>query len=365
MSNETIGNVPFLKIHRAWMDWNLSNSGRRRSSLHPRIRISSAHDEWNHVVIPLIALAKGFFAEEGLEDVELVTLESEGASLEALNQGLADFAVDPVTPYVLKAINNGMDIFIIGPRRKTHAFFLFGQKGMKSPRDLKGGKINVFTPGDEMTVQSTQVIRDAGMVPDVDVKIDYYNGDMHDILGMEDAFRRGEAEGLLAVNVQVERLKSEGFPILVNLQEAYLPRQDRVMVATGQMVNYHHNTVKSFLKGMIRANRYFMERRNKEEIIRFIEDAGFAQIVQADRKLFEAMFENSYTRIPPDCHLPVEAVDQAIKEQIAQGNIDESITVERIVRIKALQEAQQEVGVTVSNEQPARIQAPPVTTPPA
>ncbi len=90
-----------------------------------------------------------FFAEEGLEDVELVTLESEGASLEALNQGLADFAVDPVTPYVLKAINNGMDIFIIGPRRKTHAFFLFGQKGMKSPRDLKGGKINVFTPGDE------------------------------------------------------------------------------------------------------------------------------------------------------------------------------------------------------------------------
>ncbi|NIO08722.1 MAG: ABC transporter substrate-binding protein [Deltaproteobacteria bacterium] len=350
MSNEVIGQVPFLKIHRSWLDWNLSNSGRKRSSLHPRIRISSAHDEWNHVVIPLIALAKGFFAQEGLEDVELVTLESEGASLEALNQGFADFAVDPVTPYVLKSINNGNDIYIIGPRRRTHAFFLFGQRGMTSPRDLKGGKINVFTPGDEMTVQSTQVIRDAGMVPNVDVKIDYYQGDMHDILGMEDAFRRGEAQGLLAVNVQVERLKSEGFPILVNLQEAYLPRQDRVMVATGQMVNYHHDTVKGFLKGMIRANRYFMDRNNKDEIIRFVEDAGFDQIVQSDRKLFEAMFENSYTRIPPNCHLPLEAVEQAIKEQFAQGNIDESITLDRIVRIKALKEAQQEVGLTESAE---------------
>ncbi len=365
MSNENIGQVPFLKIHRAWLDWNLSNAGHRRSSLHPRIRISSAHDEWNHVVIPLIALAKGFFADEGLEDVELVTLESEGASLEALNHGFADFAVDPVTPYVLKAINHGNDLFIIGPRRRTHAFFLFGQRGMTSPRDLKGGKINVFTPGDEMTVQSTQVIRDAGMVPNVDVKIDYYRGDMHDILGMEDAFRRGEAQGLLAVNVQVDRLKSEGFPILVNLQEAYLPRQDRVMVATGRMVNYHHNTVKGFLKGMIRANRYFMDRRNKDEIVRFVEDAGFDQIVQADRKLFEAMFENSYTRIPPDCHLPLEAVGQAIKEQIAQGNIDESITVERIVRIKALQEAQQEVGLTASTEQPAQIHASPVAVAPA
>ncbi len=365
MSNETLGQVPFLKIHRAWLDWKLSNAGRRRSSLHPRIRISCAHDEWNHVVIPLIALAKGFFADEGLEDVELVTLESEGASLEALNQGFADFAVDPVTPYVLKAINQGNDIFIIGPRRRTHAFILFGQRGMTSPRDLKGGKINVFTPGDEMTVQSTQVIRDAGMVPNVDVKIDYYQGDMHDILGMEDAFRRGEAQGLLAVNVQLERLKSEGFPILVNLQEAYLPRQDRVMVATGQMVNYHHNTVKGFLKGMIRANRYFMDKQNKDEIIRFVEDAGFDQIVQADRKLFEAMFENSYTRIPPDCHLPLEAVGQAIKEQQAQGNIDESITVDRIVRIKALQEAQEEVGLTATTGQPAQIHAPAVAAPPA
>ena len=77
MSNETIGNVPFLKIHRSWLDWNLSNSGRRRSSLHPRIRISSAHDEWNHVVIPLIALAKGFFAVEGLEDIHWFHPEKE------------------------------------------------------------------------------------------------------------------------------------------------------------------------------------------------------------------------------------------------------------------------------------------------
>ena len=348
MSNESLENVPFLRIHRAWLDWNVSQPGRGRRSLHPRIRLSCAHDEWNHVVIPLIGLARGFFAEEGLEDVELVTLESESASIEALNQGLADFAVDPATPYVLKAIHAGCDIHIIGPRRRTHAFVLFGQKGMSSPRDLKGGKINVFTPGDEMTIQSTRVIRDAGMVPGEDVKIDYYDGDMHDIIGMENAFRRGEAQGLLAVNVQMDRLMADGFPILVNLQEAYLPRQDRVMVATGRMVNHYHGTVKAFLKGMIKANRFFMERRNKEAIIQMVLDAGFVHEVQDDERLFHAMFENSYTRIPPDCHLPLEAVEQSIKEQIELGQIDESITLDRVVKVKALEEAQREVGLMPS-----------------
>jgi len=350
MSNESLENIPFLRVHRAWLDWNLSNAGRKRRSLHPRIRISCAHDEWNHVVIPLIALARGFFAEEGLEDVELVTLESEGASIEALTQGFADFAVDPATPYVLKAIQAGSDIHIIGPRRRTHAFVLFGQKGMTSPRDLKGGKINVFTPGDEMTIQSTRVIRDAGMVPNEDVKITYYQGDMHDIIGMENAFRRGEAQGLLAVNVQLEKLIADGYPILVNLQEVFLPRQDRVMVSTGRMVNYYHGTVKAFLKGMIKANRFFMERRNKEAIIQIVVDAGFVHEVHDEERLFHTMFENSYTRIPPDCHLPLEAVEQSIREQIEQGQIDESVTLERVVKIKALEEAQREVGLVTAGQ---------------
>lgn len=117
------------------------------------------------------------------------------------------------------------------------------------------------------------------------------------------------------------------------------------MVATGRMVNHYHGTVKAFLKGMIKANRFFMERRNKEAIIQMVLDAGFVHEVQDDERLFHAMFENSYTRIPPDCHLPLEAVEQSIKEQIDLGQIDESITLDRVVKIKALEEAQQEVGL--------------------
>jgi len=337
MSNEIVENVPFLKIHRAWLAWKQDTA-----SPQPRIRISSAHDEWNHVVVPLIGLAKGFFADQGLQDVELVTLESEDASLEALSRGQVDFALDPATPYVLRNIHKGADIYIIGPRRATHAFHLFGQKGMRSVRDLKDGKINVFTPGDEMTIQAAQIIRDAGMIPGVDVKITYYEGPMHDIFGMEEDFRQEKTQGLLAADVQVERLKADGYPVLVNLQEAYLPRQDRVMVATGHMVNHHPDTAKAFMKAMIRGNRFFLDRKNRTEITEIVKQAGFAI---EKPKLFDAIFDALYTRIPPDCHLPLQGIEQAIAEQVQAGQIDTSITVERIVRIEPLRQAQKELGL--------------------
>ncbi len=342
MSNESRENISFLKVHQAWLNWTHRSSVKRGNPVHPRIRISSAHHEWNHVVVPLIALAKGFFADEGLEDLELVTMESEDASIEALTYRKVDFALDAATAYVLKAISNRSDIYIIAPRRGTHAFHLFGQKGMNSVKDLKGGRINAFTPGDEMTVQAAQVVRDAGMVPEVDVKITFFEGNMHDIFGMENSFRRGETQALLAADVQVERLKADGYPVLVNLQKAYLPRQDRVIIATGNMVNDHHDIVKAFIKGIIRGNRFFLDKKNRQEITAIVQEAGF---VIEDQQLFDSIFDSLYTRIPPNCHLPLEGIEQAIKEQIAAGQIGKNITADKIVKIKPLQEAQKELGL--------------------
>ncbi len=35
-------------------------------------RISAAHDEWNHLAIPLVAMERGFFAQEGLSHVRCI-----------------------------------------------------------------------------------------------------------------------------------------------------------------------------------------------------------------------------------------------------------------------------------------------------
>src|SRR2546423_8591465 len=54
-----------------------------RGSSGARLRLTAAHDEWNHVGIALAAIEQGYFAEEGLPDVELITFQ-ENPELDAL-----------------------------------------------------------------------------------------------------------------------------------------------------------------------------------------------------------------------------------------------------------------------------------------
>jgi hypothetical protein len=62
---------------KVWMTISRGEHGRR-------LRLSAAHNEWNHVGIALLAMEEGFFAEEGLTDVELITFDK--GSSELLNR---------------------------------------------------------------------------------------------------------------------------------------------------------------------------------------------------------------------------------------------------------------------------------------
>lgn len=67
------------------LSWLQTASTSARISPHPRLRISAAHDEWNHEVEALVALEKGYFREEGLEDVGLIAFaDDEAAQIDAL-----------------------------------------------------------------------------------------------------------------------------------------------------------------------------------------------------------------------------------------------------------------------------------------
>ena len=68
LKREEIGMILQPKV---WL--SVSKGGRGR-----RLRLSAAHNEWSHVGIALVAMEEGFFAREGLTDVELISFE-EGA----------------------------------------------------------------------------------------------------------------------------------------------------------------------------------------------------------------------------------------------------------------------------------------------
>jgi len=100
--------MAFSRCH----SWLQTPSGISRASSHPRLRISSAHDELNHDWEALVGMEKGYFREEGLEDVELIAFpDDESAQIEALASGLVDVALDPQTRKVLAARDCGAEVY--------------------------------------------------------------------------------------------------------------------------------------------------------------------------------------------------------------------------------------------------------------
>jgi ABC-type nitrate/sulfonate/bicarbonate transport system substrate-binding protein len=185
----------------------------------------------------------------------------------------------------------------------------------------------------------------AGLEYGKDVKImPRPNTHMHDLDGFRQSFLRGET---LTVNVhpwEAEEWTQKGYPILADTTKLFAPRQDRVVVATGRLVNDKPATLKAFLKSYIKASRFIVTRENSEEIKTILERAGFLSD-EVGLRNYPKMMEGQWHRLSPDGSLPLEGVEQVIKEQKEAGNISARVELEKVVRLAPLHEAQRELGI--------------------
>lgn len=324
--------------------WLQRPSGPGKVSLHPRLRISAAHDEWNHEVEALVALEKGYFREEGLEDVELVAFaDDEAAQVEALAGGFVDVAMDPQTRRVLAARDQGAEVYIVGCRRAKHNFIFFGQKWMKSLEDLRGQTLRLDEEG-APALQLKQVLKAAGLEWGKDLKIvNRVSAIVHDPAESERRFLEKEDLILNGDIWDVERWKGMGYPLLADTNKLLPPRQDRI-VAAGKIASERPDTVKAFLKGYIRAGQFITKKENLDELWAIVEKAGFLDN-ETDRKNFPVTAGGFAYRKAVDGTVPLDGVEQAIKEAREEGRISNRLSVNEVVRLGPLHEAQKELGV--------------------
>ncbi len=327
---------PFGSL-RGWLSLGM----RHKPSSHPPIRISAAHHEWNHVVIPLVAMAKGYFAEEGLNEVEFVTLGNEAWQIEALSEGSIDFGVDPQTRFVLASADQGTGITIIGARRKSHSFVLVGQADIKSVQDLKGKRVVLGAKGMAGDIQARQMLKDSGLDLDKDIEF-IYTGAIHDTARVKKIFFDKGAEATTAGVQEVDQYLRDGYSLLADTRKLYPPRQDRITVASSRIIREHPATVKAFLKGIMRASLFCLQESNQDEIKSIVLEAGFAWEVIQDT--FYRHLQSFHVRLAADLTLPVEGVVQVVKEQQDSGNLPPSFVLDPVINLGPLKEAQREMG---------------------
>ena len=331
---------------RVWVSYSNGSQGPRR-----RLRLSAAHNEWNHVGIALAAMEEGFFADVGLADVELMTfdesgselLDREAAQVDLLAEGVVDIGIDPRTAFVLEARDQRRPVSIVAARRKTHAFILVGHKGLKSVEDLRGKSLEMGNKGGAGDTMMRQLLMDHGLEPDKDVQLTYLGGPMHNPAGSFKAFIEGKlGPAKLVLPEEAESLAKQGYFVLLDLRKFYPARHDRITAANETFVKEEPELLKAFLKGIIRGCRFVLDRKNEERFKEILRRAGFLT-EEREKSSFETLFASWQDRVSWDLSVPLEAIQLIVEEQKKAGKISSSFKAEDVLSLNALKQAQIEL----------------------
>jgi ABC-type nitrate/sulfonate/bicarbonate transport system substrate-binding protein len=331
----------------AWL--SMTSSVPRQGS---RLRISAAHAEWNHVGIALVAMHEGFFAAEGLPELELVSFpegataltDREEIQLDLLAQGAVDIAIDPGTKFILEARQAGKPVCIVAARRTTHAFTVIGQKGLRSVEDLRGMTLDLGNRGAAPEVMFREYLKDVGIEPDRDVTIVYSGGGMHDRAAHREAFFSGQPILMVATREEAAKFAADGYPVLVDLGAVYPSRHDRVTAANEHFVRDHPAALKAFLKGLIRACNFVLEPSNRSPFEQIIRESGFLA-AQHERQNYEGLYPAWHARVSRDLALPREGIERIVREEQRAGQLGPSFLVDDVLQLDALRQAQQALGL--------------------
>jgi len=331
---------------KVWLSLTQGTKGPRK-----RLRLSAAHNEWNHVAVALVAMEEGYFSDEGITDVELISFDESKEALidrelhqvNLLAEGVVDVAIDPRATFVLEAKDKNRPVCIVAARRKTHAFILVGQKDLKSIQDLRGKTVDMGQRGGATDVMMRQVLKDSGIEPDRDVKFSYGGGPMHNLAAHIKSFREKNEPAKLVTERELEKLVAEGYPVLADLRKLYPSRHDRITAANENFTREHPELLKGCLKALIRACGFVLE-MDKARFTELMKDSGFLTS-KNELESYDALFTAWEGRISKDLTLPRDGIDLIIEEQKKAGGISPSFKAEEVLRLDELKKAQVELGI--------------------
>jgi hypothetical protein len=199
---------------------------------------------------------EGLKSESGLPAYEILRdsmvpfgLEKLGIS-QAMKEKAVDIALDVQSRTIFFQRSKGADIYIIAGWRNQHTHVWMGAPDVTSIADLKGKAVGISDFGSNKHWAISLWLRKFGLDPEKDVKM--VRGIFHPI--HIEALRSGQVATCPVAPWEAEELKKEGFNPLITLKQQYPNgRPERIIAATGRILEERPDWVKAFLKGMIRS----------------------------------------------------------------------------------------------------------------
>ncbi|MBM4260355.1 MAG: ABC transporter substrate-binding protein [Deltaproteobacteria bacterium] len=246
-----------------------------------KLRIAPTCYHMLHQVPVRAAHEMNFFYDEGLKTAdgglsyELLTdsmvpfgLEKLGIS-QAMKEKSVDIALDVQSRTVFYQRARGADLYIIAGWRNQHTNVWVGPPHIKSLQDLKGKRVGIsdFNSIRHWAIQIQ--LKKAGL--DLEKDVEWVrigvNSQLH-----KDAIRSGRVECAPVPPWYAEDLLAEGCNALVSPADQYPDgRPERIVAATGRILEEKPDMVKAFLRGLVRSYWFVRDMPKNYEYITNLE----------------------------------------------------------------------------------------------
>jgi NitT/TauT family transport system substrate-binding protein len=296
-----------------------------------QIRVVFVSLSWNSEIPVRVAMAKGYFKEQGIT-MEPIFVRGGPAAVAALASGDVDFGSIGGAQAIIRSKSRGLDVQIIGSISDKTNYILLGNKETKRLDDLKGKVMGVTGAGAFSDFAVRTFLKRSGIDPDRDVMLRAIGGTTLRAAALE--------KGLIAAAPfspeDAVKLLNKGYSLISNLSDS-LGIPQTVVVTRGDMLEKYPETSKRFLKALVLG--IHLARTNKKEAIK----AGFEAGLQGDPETVSKAYDLYAGGLTSDLSIAVDGIQFMLDEDIRNGLVDKKMTLDKVINDRILKQAQEEL----------------------
>jgi ABC-type nitrate/sulfonate/bicarbonate transport system substrate-binding protein len=296
------------------------------------------------MIPPTVADEMGFFFDEGLHDddgrptYELVP-DSHAPFMferEALGQTMKERGIDismDVKPSTVAYMRqHGHKIFIIAGWRNQSPHYVVGSNAVQSLTDLAGKRIGVIDPTDILVTVLSYWLKEAGVDPISNVE--WVRG--VDPQRTAAALADGRVDAGFVDVTDLQGLIDGGNNLLLDIRKQYPNgRPDRIIAATGRVIDEQPEQVTAFIRGMIRSYWFLRQQPENLPVIQAIERRLRRQSHDPDEPRRPLQFNSAELaeRMPFPYDGLATGLGQYLGEAVTLGLLDGRADLEDISRL--------------------------------
>jgi ABC-type nitrate/sulfonate/bicarbonate transport system substrate-binding protein len=286
---------------------------------------------WNSEIPFRVALARGFFKQQGLQ-VEPILIRGGPAAIAALVSGQVDYAAIGGAQAVFRSKARGLDLSIIGCTSSTTNYILLGDKQTRNVEALRGKTIGITGAGTYSEFAMKTFLKKHNINPEKDVVLRAIGGTVLRAAAIE----KGIISAAPFSTEDGVRLIKAGYSVISNLSES-LGIPQNILVTRNEVLEKYPETSRRMLKAYIQGIN--LAKFNKQEAIK----AGYESGLQGDAEVVSAAWDLYSPGLTADLTIATAGLQQMLDEDIRAGLVDKSFTLDRVVNDRLLKIAQQEL----------------------